>query len=249
MELSYIMSATVIIPTTGHKLVIKAVQSVLNQSYPTSVYLVVDGNEFYDNTVQYLREAGLYNHPNISLCLLPDNVGKNNFYGHRIYGAFSFLVNSDYVLFLDQDCWFESHHVKTCIDIIEKEELDWSYSLRNIYSKEGEYICKDIIESFGANLYPKIGDKAHIDTNCYCLKVNVAYQISSYWYGKHGQDRKVLKALVKNFPNYKSTRCYTLNYRLGGNDQSVSKEFFTVNSRFVLDYFNGKVPWENDLVN
>ena len=39
----WIMSATVIIPTTGDPMVRQAIESVLNQSYPTTCYLVGDG--------------------------------------------------------------------------------------------------------------------------------------------------------------------------------------------------------------
>ena len=42
------MSATVIIPTTGSPEVRDAINSVLNQSYTTKCYVVVDGEQNYN---------------------------------------------------------------------------------------------------------------------------------------------------------------------------------------------------------
>ena len=48
------MSATVIIPTTGSPEVKTAVESVLNQSHPTECYVVIDGDENMDKTLEVL---------------------------------------------------------------------------------------------------------------------------------------------------------------------------------------------------
>ena len=234
-------SAVVIIPTTGENSVIKAIDSCLQQDYKNlTVLIVVDGenfkSKFKSNTLKYD-----FSNDNIKVVYLSENVGANGFYGHRIYAAFSNLINQDYVFFLDQDNWFEPDHVSSMISRLETSNSQWVYSLRNICSKDGNFLIQDNCESLGkwkawTNCY-------HIDTNCYCLTKNVAIAISSAWYGGWGQDRVVLKALMDYFPNFECSGKYTVNYRIDGNAGSVSKEFFEEgNSKQKLIY-NENFPW------
>ena len=185
------MSATVIVPTTGSPEVIKAIESVIQQKYlDTTCYLVVDGMKYFHDVALLLMKHKLNEHPRVKVCTLPINVGANGFYGHRVYAAFTHLVNTNYVMYLDQDCWYDEDHVETCVRNIEERKLDWCYSLRQIYDKDGNYLCNDDCESLGK--WPVFsGDYHHIDTNCYCLKTDVAVKLSQVWHGGWGQeDRK-----------------------------------------------------------
>ena len=95
--------ATVIIPTTGSPTVRNAIESVLNQTEPTTCYLVCDGKEFSGAT-KIIADDYLGN-PNLKVSYLPINVGANGFYGHRIFASFTPLIDTDFVGFLVQDCW------------------------------------------------------------------------------------------------------------------------------------------------
>lgn len=235
------MTATVIIPTTGSPEVKQAIESVLNQTYPTECYIVVDGSENSMKVFDILDD--FVGNEKIKVCHLPVNVGANGFYGHRVYAAFTHLVNTKYVLYLDQDCWMDVNHVKSCIDTIENNILDWSYSLRAITDKDGINLTFDNCESLGK--WPVFsGDYNHIDTNCYCLKTEVAVKIASVWHGGWGQDRVWFKALSQYFPKFDVTGKYTLNYRLAGNDGSVKKEFFEYGNKVMNDKYNGVLPWQ-----
>ena len=233
------MSATVIIPTTGSPELMNAIESVLKQNYTNiTCYVVVDGEQNYGKSSVILSEFG----KKVNSALLPINVGANGFYGHRVYAAFTHLVNSKYVLYLDQDCWFDVNHVKTCIDTIEKNDLDWSYSLRAITNKDGMNIGLDNCESLGK--WPLFsGDYHHIDTNCYCLKTEVAIKLSQIWHGGWGQDRVWFQALSQYFPKFDVTGKYTVNYRLAGNEGSVKKEFFDYGNKIMVEKYNGDFPW------
>ena len=90
------MSATVIIPTTGSPEVKTAVESVLNQTYPTECYVVIDGDEHLDKTLQILGSA--VDDKRVHICSLPINVGAKGFYGHRVYAAFTHLINTEFVV-------------------------------------------------------------------------------------------------------------------------------------------------------
>jgi len=234
------MSATVIIPTTGSPELRKAVQSVLEQSYETKCYVVADGVESHSKT-RVITDDFL-NRKNLERCYLPLNVGANGFYGHRVYAAFTHLIDTKYVLYLDQDCWLEKDHVKNCIEEIEINKKDWSHSLRNITNKDGNFLYKDDCESLG-KFKVFSGDYNHIDTNCYCLKTEYAVKLASVWHGGWGQDRVWLNVLSQQLPNYGCTGKYTVNYRVAGNEGSVKPEFFYYGNGVMNEKYNGAFPW------
>lgn len=233
------MTATVIIPTTGSKLAAQAVQSVLDQTYPTDCYLVVDGSRFFSQA-QNLVET-YENHQRVHVAALPVNVGANGFYGHRIYAGFTHLVNTKYVLYLDQDNWFEPNHVQTCVDTIEQNNLQWCYSLRNIYSGD-RLACRDDCESLGR--YPSYHGIHHIDTSSYCVTRELVLQFAGVWHGGWGQDRVWYTVLENMLPHYDCTGQYTLNYRVGGNTGSVTEDFFHNGNQIQNKKYNGNYPWQ-----
>jgi glycosyltransferase involved in cell wall biosynthesis len=234
------MSATVIIPTTGSPELRKAIDSVLKQTYPTTCYVVSDGLKNHSRTRMIVDD---FPAKHIEKCYLPLNVGANGFYGHRVYAAFTHLIDTKYVLYLDQDCWLEPNHVQACIETIENNNLDWSYSLRNITDKDGNFLCQDNCESLGK--WPVFsGDYNHIDTNCYCLRTDHAIKLASVWHGGWGQDRVWFNVLSQAFSDYNCTGQYTINYRVAGNEGSVKPEFFNYGNKIMYErYNNGSFPW------
>jgi glycosyltransferase involved in cell wall biosynthesis len=233
------MSATVIIPTTGSPELKQAVDSVLNQTYDTTCYVVIDGEENYGKVSNELRE--IWSHPKLKVASLPINVGAKGFYGHRVYAAFTHLVNSDYVLYLDQDNWFGNSHVQSCVDKIESRNLDWCYSLRQIHHKSGAFACFDDCESLGK--WPTYHGVHHIDTNSYCVKTSVAIKLAQVWHGGWGQDRVFLGAIAQHFPKFDCTNEYTVHYRVDGGKGSVNAEFFENGNRVMNEKYNGVFPW------
>ena len=236
------MSATVIIPTTGASELSDAVGSVLNQTYETKCYVVADGVKHHSKT--RLITDNFLNKRNLERCFLPINVGANGFYGHRVYAAFTHLIDTDYVLYLDQDCWFEPNHVQSCIETIEKNDLDWSYSLRKVYNKDGKYLCNDDCESLGK--WPVYFNKEvhHIDTSCFAVKRDVAVRIGHAWYGQWGADRQFFSNLSKHFPKFDCTNAHTSCYRLDGNPNSVTKEFFEKGNSVMEEKYGNSFPWK-----
>ena len=238
------MTATVIIPTTGVTQVRNAIESVFDQTYPTTCYVVCDGNE-YKGRVKSLLDDYLGNN-NLKFCYLPINVGANGFYGHRVYAAFTHLVNTDYVMYLDQDNWLEPNHIQSCVDTINDKKLQWCHSLRNIYDKHSDFVCQDNCESLGkwmawTNTY-------HIDTNTYFLKREIAIKLASAWHGGWGQDRVFLQVINQYFPqSYSCTGEYTVNYRVDGGEGSVNKEFFIKGNEFMNDKYDGEFPWKKKI--
>jgi glycosyltransferase involved in cell wall biosynthesis len=233
------MSATVIIPTTGSPEVRQAIESVLNQTYTTDCYIIVDGEQHYEAAKKIIDD---FTHDErVHVCYLPVNVGAKGFYGHRVYAAFTHLINTEYVMWLDQDNWLYRSHVRDCINTIEATNLDWCYSLRQIHKKNGTFVCFDDCESLGKwQTYHGIH---HIDTNSYCLKTSVAIKLAQVWHGGWGQDRVFLGAVTQYFPKFDCTGNYTVHYRVDGGQGSVTAEFFENGNKVMLEKYNGVYPW------
>lgn len=233
------MSVTVIIPTTGSPEVKLAVESVLNQSHPTDCYVVIDGIENVEKTLEIL-DAVLHDE-RVKICSLPINVGAKGFYGHRVYAAFTHLINTGYVGYLDQDNWLYRSHVENCVKTIQSKDLDWCYSLRQIYNKQGTMVAFDDCESLG--LWPTYHGQHHIDTNCYFIKTEVATKLASVWHGGWGQDRVFLQSITKHFQKFYCTGEYTTCYRVDGGQGSVTAEFFENGNKIMNEKYNGVFPW------
>jgi glycosyltransferase involved in cell wall biosynthesis len=234
------MSATVIIPTTGSPELKDAIESVLNQSYKDTIcYVVVDGEQALEKAIEI--KCKFPETDRLVMANLPINVGAKGFYGHRVYAAFTHLVNTDYVMYLDQDNWLYKSHVAKCVETIETRNLDWCYSLRQIFKKNGEFACFDDCESLGK--WQTYHGMHHIDTNSYCLKTKIAIQLASVWHGGWGQDRVFLQAVTQHFPKWDCTNEYTTCYRVDGGKGSVNKEFFINGNAVMNEKYNGKFPW------
>lgn len=226
-------SVTVILPTTCSPSFVKSAQSVLNQTYPeTYLYLVIDGN------FQHKELPKFKTNPKTHILNLPYNVGANGFYGHRIYAAIPHLVNTDYVMFLDQDCWFDDNHVETMVSAVNQK--DWAYSLRKIADKNGNYICNDDCESLGP--HKPVMDYEHVDTNCYILQTAIAIRVCHIFFGKWGMDRIFYNTLKNYYKNFDGSGKYTVNYCVDGNEGSVKPEFF-LHWNSVVYNKTRQLPW------
>ena len=200
------MRIMVITPTTGKHTLDRALDSVQKQTIKTEHLIVMDGQEAWNK----VRSAP-YNY-RCKWMMLPENVGGNGWYGHRVYAAMPLMVNADYILFLDEDNWFEPNHVETMIDKIQSKDLMWAYSLRKIYDERGQYVCDDDCEALGR--YPAFYDHLlnFVDTNCYCFKRDYLVNVAHKFYGQWGADRQFYKAAASALPSFGCTGEATVNY-------------------------------------
>lgn len=239
-------SVAIITPTIGSEFLEQTILTVQNQTYQNfHHYIIVDGPQYESNVDEIFAHMELKETDNISVTVLPKNVGKVNgtpFFGHRVYAAFSYLVNEDYVMFLDEDNWYEPNHVESCVNTMEKG-YDWCFALRNIIERDsGEFICKENADSLAhwsirnePNVFKNAKTGSHVDTNTYCFKPAVAMGTSQVWHnasytnnsiGSDGADIRTSRVLVEQVKNYACTGEFTVNYRLGGGDTAMPKEFF-----------------------
>jgi len=232
-------SVVIITPTTGSEELKQCINSVWAQTYPNIKHLVVvDGPEYFSE----IENLSLYKI--IETIRLPENVGANGWYGHRVYAAMPYLVNEDIVMFLDQDNWLEPNHVETMVDVIE-QGYDWAYSLRKINTKEGRFCCDDNCENLGH--WPSFQGNYHIDTSCFAIPREILVRgICGAWYGKWGADRQFFNILKQHYPNFGCSNQYSLNYRLSGNSNSPTSAFFDSGNRVMTQSQLSYVyPWRN----
>lgn len=228
------ISTTVIIPTIGTLKVRRAVESVLNQTIKTIPLVVVDGIEHEEKTRKVLEEL------KFNILVLPENTGANKYYGHRIYAGIPHIINTKYISFLDEDCWYEKNHIKSMKKTLEKDSLDWVYSLRRIIVND-EFYCNDDCESLGK--WNPFVNYNFVDTNCYFVPTENLVQICNSFHGKSQQDRKFYFALSSKFKNFDTSGMYTVNYDLHPTEYFKDPlEFFKFGNEFCMTKYK-KLPW------
>ena len=238
-------SVTVITPTTGAPELVDALISVADQDYEGEVVhlLVVDGVQFLDKVNEAIEKSG--KSPNV--IVLPENTGFDGWNGHRVYASIPVLINTDYTAFLDEDNWFFPNHISSAIRVIERDDVPVSFSLRGIYSKSGEYLCNDDCESLGLwPIWDTVGGQYLIDTSCYVFKTSFIQETCSVWRKKIIADRAYAHYLHKALGGkFSTTGLYTLGYRLGNTERSVTRQYFEQGNYYQQKkYFEG-YPWSN----
>lgn len=248
------MKVSVITATIGKPQLQKCIESVRNQTYSNVEHIVVvDGSEHWETTNPVLYEAAFPRGQSSSdkLIVLPAATGKDRFNGHRIYGAFSMLVDGDFVFWLDDDNMLEPNHIESLIDVVKEKNLDWAYSLRQIVDDDGNFICYDDCENLG-KWKSVLGDN-FVDVNCFFVKKELAVQLSPLWYRKAREpnvmevDRALTAVLMheNNKLKFDTNGQYTVKYRVGSTGISVKKEFFLNGNAKMLAQYNGNLPWKN----
>ena len=231
------MKVAVVTPTIASDLLEQCVSSVDNQTYKDLThYIFIDGCQYEPKAREILVGSS-----KTRMVELEEIVGKG-WYGHRVYAACSFLVNADIICYLDEDNWYEPNHVEELVKAIETG-AQWAYSLRKIYDKHGNYICDDNCESLGKWPIYFNNDAYHIDTSSFAVRRDVAVNIGHAWYGQWGADRQFFSNLKKFFPNFECTGNHSLCYRLDGNANSVTSEFFEEGNKYTKEKYQGNYPW------
>jgi protein O-GlcNAc transferase len=246
------MLVTIVTATTGNPLLAQTVQSVQDQDYDNIEHLIIiDGHEREEATREVLSQVELKKQQTHIICL-PYATGKDRYNGHRIYGFSTFIADGDYIIFQDEDNWFDSHHVSSLLEIACSQQLDWAYSLRKIVDERGQFIVNDDCESLGS--WPVFNQKYHhVDTSCYFLKRTIAIQLSPIWYRKFREpgvfspDIALCNALLESYPNCGTTGLYSVNYRIGSTPLSVKAGFFFHgNAQMKAQYFD-VFPWRREI--
>ena len=249
-------TVTVVTAATGHEKLVNCLRSVQRQSHAQVEHVVVvDGQEWHER----VQEAVTQSEPlqkKLHVVQLPQATGRNNWNGHRIYGAMSYLLNSEFISYLDEDNWLDPDHVESLLSAIRKTQSRWAFSLRKICDFSGNVIAFDNCESLG-NLHRVFSkkDHFHIDTSCYLLHRELAVECSPLWYrpwralrGEPCPDTLVCRQLLRQHPKTCSNRKHTLNYTVGNQALSVRAEYFLHGNQVMRDLYPNGLPWEQPRV-
>jgi hypothetical protein len=246
------MNCVVITPTTGSPHLAKAMESTNTQ--PCEHWIVIDGEEHAQKVADILK-AGDY--VNKRIILLPHNTGRpkefhskmprgregeegSYFNGHRIYSAMSYLINQPYVMFLDEDNWYDSNHVAMMLEMMSGN-LNWCYTLRRLVGQEGNVIGEDDCDSLG--VFANWKGVNCVDMNCYIFKTRFLIDISQSLFTGHKADKSLYRAaFAKNdpFEPLGCTGISTVNYRLSRPNQY---KWFEEGNKKMHDLYNGNFPW------
>lgn len=239
----------VITPSIGAATLWRCAASVADQSLGNvRHYIFVNGEANRAAVEQALGE----HLPNVTLLQLPELTGQNGVNNHRIYGAAPFLVNADYVAYLAEDNFYEPGHLSSMVAVADHHQLDWIYSLRNIVSNGGEFICEDNCDSLGFwGSWPSV--ESQIDPSCYLLSHNVALEATAIWNrtGNSPDNLEPEKALCRWLISHETkgftTGAYTVNHRLGGGANSPAAKYYRYgNAEMELIY--KYLPWRNPVL-
>jgi len=241
MKLRIEKSAVVITPSIAKPTLVKAVESVENQTYSNLTHLVVvDGPQY----MNYVGILPIQVHDRLFVTTTPYNTGANGFYGHRILAAYPHLVNHDYILFLDDDNWFDENHVQSLIDLCEEKNLDFAHSLRKVYV-DNQYLADDCCESIGR--WPVVWSPTQhlVDTSSYCFRREWLINYCQIWHSGWGGDRRFFMS-VKDFAKYDTTGLHTLNYNLPDMNSAYGgqTDIFEKHNEIMKQKHNGDYPWK-----
>ena len=218
-------SVAVVTATTGRDSLRATIESVRAQTYPCRHYVFFDGVSTYEEFVDIER------------CNLPVKTGGNGMMNGGIVAASAFLVQEDYICWLDDDNWIEPDHIESLLKAIEGK--GYAYTLRKLVEDSGDFFDYDDFESLGQY-------SGFIDLNCYMMNRQLAVQIAPQWYKTTGElmigDRFVYEALKQNNIPFGGTGKYTVNYRLNPK-RDLRSWFFKGNIENRAKY-SGELPWK-----
>jgi glycosyltransferase involved in cell wall biosynthesis len=233
-------SVTIVTATTCTDYLKRNIDSVINQTYDNIQHLIVVDGQHHLDKLNYDIAS--------DVVVLPYATGTEQYNGHRIYGAATYLAKGDYIMYLDEDNWLEPNHVESLVNILQGNPNSYACSLRKITDMDGNFICNDDCESLG-NWESVIND-FFVDVNCFFLPKKLALQLTPIWYrrARHPEDQPEVDRALTSVLRYNKIECllsgeYTVNYRAGNRADSVQAQFFLKGNEIMKQKYNGEYPW------
>lgn len=144
IELSDI-EVTVITPTIGKPSLGRLIESLESQSVPYVQILLWDDKKAPDfiYPLQSTQNGVRY-----SIDILGSFV-RGDAFGSALRSVGLMAANTPFVVFADDDVWFEANHLESMLDALKKNNAKWGFSVRKVWTNLGEYIGEDHFESVG----------------------------------------------------------------------------------------------------
>lgn len=201
---------SIITPTTGKDGLFKLIESIEIQNVPYEHILLWDnkreGKFFYPDpqTLETLSPhcVSKFSNTGSGSCrysiVIPSFTVQGMAYGSSLRSIGLMAAQSSFVIFADDDVWFEENHIKSLLVAVDGKE--WAYSKRKIWSEEMEYIGVDEFESVGDSPNRKVPYEM-VDNNCMIFNRRlgtsgaVLYRETN---GEYNDDRKMY-AFLKQY--------------------------------------------------
>lgn len=222
------LSVAVVTSTQGRPTITKAIQSVKDQTRKATHYVFIHGAEYSDKTIPHLADDTVAVH-------LPRANGGGGYGMAPVFALAPFAITEDIICYLDDDNWYEPDHIESLVEMIEKHDLGWAYSLRKIVDNEGNFICEDNCESLGC--IPNSHQQYLVDNSCYAVRTDVARRHSHAWYVPIVSDRSFQSELMRAKIRCGSTGKHSVNYRLSadGTGGMTAEKFINNNGWMLLN--------------
>jgi glycosyltransferase involved in cell wall biosynthesis len=188
------MNITVLTPSIGTKDLKRCSNSVSRQTITPRHIVVSDGKKYMADVTKQAMAGWEGDGLTPRIYSVPDNTGANGWYGHRIYAYYSQLLDCDYLFLLDEDNTYQPDHIESLIPIAEKYGFAWS--MRNVFTKDGEYLGVDKLESIGVHLNGN--GYALVDTSCWCFRRDTIPMLVNI-HGQWGADRQLTKSMLSKY--------------------------------------------------
>jgi len=237
-------TVAVVTVTTNRPELIDSINSMDEQTYPVHHYLLTDGIVDYD---EYWQMVAQYRSEKRDVAYWPKSVAvktpKGGSGGQKLFAAAPHFITEDILIMTADDDWFKPNHVESLVTLMVKDNLDWAYSLRGIYDKQKNFLFDDNCESLGEHPVWNDGD-GFAETGSIAAKTHAYCDIAAiYNFMGFGADRYAYHHLKKRHPKFAGTGLHTNCFRLGGNPNSVKREFFEKGNAVMKQRYPERFPW------
>jgi hypothetical protein len=178
----------VVMPTTLRKTIGDAIQSVFDQRFPGSVQLLL-GIDASIGEMPPLEEIFRRVPDRHSVLVLYPGYSTSRRHGGLHFARdggslrtiLSYLANSRYVAYLDDDNWWSDDHLSSMHAVLSGGS-DWAYALRwYVHPRSRRPICKDEWESIGPGkgFFRETG--GWVDPNCLAIDKLACEGVLRWW--------------------------------------------------------------------
>jgi glycosyltransferase involved in cell wall biosynthesis len=224
---------TVVIPTILRPTLADTVQSVFGQRFDGSVQILIgiDASKGDTTLIEQIcgsipdRQSVLLFYPGYSTSCRHGGVHISRNDG-SMRTMLSYLANSRYVAYLDDDNWWSDDHLSS-LHAVLRAGAEWAYALRwFVHPGSRQPICRDEWESVGPDkgYFSKWGWGGWVDPNCLAIDKIACEAVLRWWSvpvpnsrANMDSDRNVFRVLKTEFHGVPTGR-YSVYYELNETD-------------------------------
>jgi hypothetical protein len=221
----------VVIPTMLRPTIADAIQSVFDQQFPGSIQVLI-GIDAVKGVATPVEQVCASVPPRHSVLLLYPGYSTSRRHGGleaawdggSLRTVLSYLANSRYVAYLDDDNWWSKDHLSAMYDALSAG-AEWAYALRwFVHPWSRQPICRDEWESVGPDSGYFRGIGGWADPNCLAIDKIVCEAVLRWWSiplrnspKAMDADRNVFRILSTEFRGVPTGR-YSVFYEITEND-------------------------------